>query len=120
MQTVLSKSRAEYEQDRRWHIRYSVHGTAELAAGGMNYSGIPLELSLGGVNLQMKRRPPVGQVLKLRLDIYGFGEMIDTEIRVIRTSDKTATAIFLTPQSSMARCISWLSNYERKAADRLK
>jgi PilZ domain-containing protein len=119
MQPMLSKSRTKYEQDRRWHIRYPVHGTAELEAEGTNYPSIPLELSLGGINFKMERTPPVDQVLKLRLDVYGFGELIVAEVRVIRTRAKTATAIFLTPQSSLAHCISWLSNYDRRAKDRV-
>ena len=111
MQPTLLKSRTEYEQDRRWLNRYPVHGTAKLEGGGKSYSATPAELSLGGINLKTERTPPVDQILKLRLDVYGFGEMIVTEVRVIRTRDKTATAIFLTPQSSLARCISWLSTY---------
>ena len=118
MQPMLTKSRTEYEQDRRWHIRYPVHGTAKLEAGGTSYPTIPVELSLGGINFKMERTPPVDQILKLRLDVYGFGELIDAEVRVIRTRAKTATAIFLTPQSSLARCISWLSSYNRKIRDR--
>lgn len=55
------------------------------------------------------------QILKLKLDVYGFGELIVTEVRIIRIHAKTATAIFLAPQSSLARCISWLSSYNRKA-----
>ena len=119
MRPMLSKSRTEYEQDRRWLIRHPVHGTAELEAGGTNYPTIPVELSLGGINFKMERTPPVDQILKLRLDVYGFSEMIVADVRGIRTRAKTATAIFLTPQSSLARCISWLSSYDRRAKERV-
>lgn len=118
MQPVLLKSRTEFEQDRRWHTRYPVHGTAKLEAGGTSYPTIPVELSLGGINLKMKGTPPLDQILKLQLDVYGFGELIVAEVRVIRSRAKTATAIFLTPQSSLARCVSWLSSYDTKAKDR--
>ena len=118
MQTMVSKSRTEYEQDRRWHNRYPVHGTAKLEAGGRSFPTIPVELSLGGINFKTERTPPVDQVFNLRLDVYGFSELIVGEVRVIRTRARRATAIFLTPQSSLARCISWLSGYNRKAKDR--
>ena len=109
MQPILLKSRTEYEQDRRWLIRYPIHGTAKLEGEGKSYPTTPVELSLGGINLKTERTPPVDQVLTLRLDVYGFGEVIVAEVRVIRTRAKTATAIFLTPHSALARCISWLS-----------
>ena len=117
MQPIIIKSREEYEQDRRWHNRYPVHGTAKLETGGKCYTAIPVELSLGGINFKIEQTPPVDQVLKLRLDIYGFGELVVTEVRVIRTHARTATAIFISPQSSLARCISWLSSYSRKDKD---
>jgi hypothetical protein len=117
MQPMISKSRTDYDQDRRWHTRYPVHGTAELEAGGTSYTTTPVELSLGGINFKAERTPPVNQILKLRLDVYGFGEIIVSEVRVIRTRAKTATAIFLTPQDALTRCIYWLSSYDRKAKD---
>jgi hypothetical protein len=119
MRPLLSKSRTEYKQDRRWHIRHPVHGTAELEAGGTNYPTIPVDVSLEGINFKMERTPPMNQILKLRLDVYGFSELIVADVRVIRTRAKMATAIFLIPQSSLARCISWLSSYNRKAKDRV-
>ena len=117
MQSVQLKSRTEYEQDRRWLIRYPIHGTAKLEAEGKSFPTTPVELSLGGINLKTNRTPPVDQILTLQLDVYGFGEVIVTNVRVIRTCAKSATAIFLTLQPSLARCISWLSTYNRRAKD---
>lgn len=124
MQPTLSQSRTEYQQDRRWHSRYAVRGTAMLEAQGKSYAAAPLELSLAGITFKAKQGAPADQILTLRLDVYGFGEIIVAEVRVIRTHGRTATAIFLTPQSSLARCISWLSSYNRgqkieSARDRL-
>ena len=108
----MPQSRAEYDQDRRWHIRYPVCGTAHIEAGGSRYQATPLEISLGGVTFKTDQLLPVNQRLTLTLDIYGFGELIRADIKFIRADSRKATAIFLVPESSLARCIAWIASYD--------
>src|SRR5690242_12626010 len=116
MQGLPPERKAEYDQDRRWHVRYAVHGTAEIDAAGKRYPATPLQISLGGIHLKMDQSPPLDQVLNLKLDIYGFGELIQADIKVIRTDPKKVTAIFLAPEPCLARCIAWISSYDKPAS----
>jgi hypothetical protein len=118
MQLSNLKSRLEYQPDRRWQPCFHVNGAAVLDTGHNRYPLRPVEMGLGGIRLQADEVPPLHSTGKLQLDVYGYGEMIYTSVSVIRSDENSVTAIFVSPQPTLARCISWLTSWSQKARNR--
>ncbi|OFW27430.1 MAG: hypothetical protein A3H27_13915 [Acidobacteria bacterium RIFCSPLOWO2_02_FULL_59_13] len=80
-----------------------------LDAKGRHYSGIPLNLSMGGILFQTN--PPLQEGLSgtLQFRVVGLEELIVEEVRVIRTVGKTAAAVFLAPSAALLRYIALLA-----------
>lgn len=116
MSTQLSdfKSRLEFIPDRRWQPRFHVNGSAVLETGEGRFTVRPMDLGLGGILFLADRVPPVDSTGELKLDVYGYGEMIYTNVQVIQTSGNLVNAIFVSPEPSVARCVAWLTSWSRK------
>ena len=114
MRSPSAKSFAERQPERRRHIRYYVKGSVAFEAGEKVYTGVPVNLGQGGVQLKVANVPPGGNTGTMRLDIRGFDERIVVKARIIRTHETVAAASFLTSPAALARCVAWLAEKDRE------
>ena len=110
----ITKDQPDYQSDRRLSVRYPVHGSLVLDTAEKRYKALPVDLSLGGILSQAERVPPVDTLALLQLHVDGFGENIITNVRVIRSHDALAAAVFVFRPESLVKCIGWLASKDRE------
>lgn len=115
MDFSVSKGASDRRPDRGRHVRYPVSGSLVLHTGQRQYSGLPANLSLGGILFTADPVPPEGTEGTLKLIVVGFEETISTKVRIIRTHERAAAAVFRQSPAILARCVEWLAEKEALA-----
>ncbi len=111
---TVSKTKPHYQPDRRLSARYQVHGSLVLDTAEKRYDAVLVDLSFGGILFQAKHLPPVDTQGTLQLHVDGYGEPIVASVRVVRSNQALAAAIFVIPPPSLIGCIEWLGSKNRE------
>jgi hypothetical protein len=96
-------------KEQRRYLRYAVSGSLVLDVDGQSYSGIPFNISIGGILFQADTRLQTGACGTIRLQVFGFSDSIVANVRVVRTVGTATAAVFLEPPVELARLISLLA-----------
>jgi hypothetical protein len=109
MKSQLSTEVPSKLKEQRRYLRYAVSGSFALDYDGKQCSGVPLNISIGGIFFQADVKVPVGTVGTIRLAVFNFRDAIVCKVRVVRSVGTSAAAVFIDPPVELTRLIALLA-----------
>ena len=109
MELHLPKEITSKLKEERRYLRYAISGSFTLDVDGQSCSGIPLNISIGGILFQADIRLQTGVCATILLEVFGFSDNIVANVRVVRTAGTATAAVFLEPPAELIRLISLLA-----------